>query len=106
MSKPWLSVIMPTYNGAAYLERTLTSIAARSDSDIETIAIDDGSTDETMTILQRATKTLPLRIETRGRVGNWVANTNYGLTLAQADHACFLHQDDLWLPDRLRLLRP
>lgn len=106
MRRPWLSVIVPTYNGAAYLDRALASIAAQADDGVEVIAIDDGSTDATTTILDRYADRLHLRIESRGRVGNWVANSNHGLRLARADHACFLHQDDLWLPGRLRALRP
>ena len=106
MNRPWLSVILPTYNGAAYLDKTLTSIASRRDTGIEVIAVDDGSTDETLNILERFQGQLQLRIETRGRIGNWAANSNYGLRLARADYACYLHQDDLWLPDRLRVLRP
>jgi hypothetical protein len=47
-----------------------------------------------------------LRIEERGRVGNWVANTNHALRLAGGEYACFLHQDDLWLPGRLSALKP
>jgi hypothetical protein len=105
MSQPWLSVIMPTYNGAAYLDSALASIAAQPDRGVEVIAIDDGSTDETRAILTRYAHRMPLRVEARGRIGSWVANTNYGLRLARAEHACFLHQDDLWLPNRLRGLR-
>jgi GT2 family glycosyltransferase len=106
MSGPWLSVIMPTYNGAAYLEVALRSVVEQADNGVEIVAIDDGSTDETLAILERYSQRLQLRVETRGRVGNWVANSNHALRLARADHACFLHQDDLWLPGRLRALRP
>jgi glycosyltransferase involved in cell wall biosynthesis len=106
MSRPWLSVIMPTYNGAAYLEAALHSVEEQADDGVELIAIDDGSTDETLPILERYSGRLNLRSVSRGRVGNWVANTNHALRLASADHACFLHQDDLWLPGRIRALRP
>lgn len=106
MSQPWLSVIMPTYNGAGYLDRALASILHQGDVGVEVIAVDDGSTDQTLTILNHYRHRLHLRIENPGRTGNWVANTNRGLKMARARHLCFLHQDDFWLPDRLRLLRP
>ena len=48
---------------------------------------------------------LPIRLITPGRLGNWVAATNLGLREATGDWACFLHQDDLWLPGRLKRLR-
>jgi hypothetical protein len=106
MSQPWLSVIIPTYNGAAYLDSALASIADQADAGVEVIAVDDGSTDATTGILDRYASRLQLRIEKRGRIGNWTANSNHGLRVALAAHACFLHQDDLWLPGRLRELRP
>jgi GT2 family glycosyltransferase len=105
VNTPWLSVIMPTYNGAAYLTQTLGSMVNQCDDDVEIIAVDDGSADATLAILHAFCRRLPLRILTRGRIGNWVANTNYGLVQARGRYACFLHQDDMWLPGRLRTLR-
>jgi glycosyltransferase involved in cell wall biosynthesis len=105
LSEPWLSVIMPTYNGAAYLPATLASIECQKDDQIEIIAVDDGSSDATLRILRDAASWLPLHIFPRPRVGNWVANSNHGLARSRGHYVCFLHQDDLWLPGRLRTLR-
>lgn len=105
MARPWLSVIMPTYNGAAYLGAALASIAAQGADDIEILAVDDGSSDDTRVILEAHAGRLPLRIVQRGRTGSWVANSNHALALARADHVCFLHQDDLWLNGRLLVLK-
>jgi GT2 family glycosyltransferase len=105
MTAPWLSAILPTYNGAAYLRAALESVRAQGDGGIEVIAVDDGSTDDTLVILEEYATLLPIRIERRQRVGNWVAGTNHGLSLARGKYACFLHQDDLWLEDRARVLR-
>ncbi|MCC7111385.1 MAG: glycosyltransferase [Deltaproteobacteria bacterium] len=102
---PWLSVVMPTFNGAAHLEEALASVAAARDPGVELIAVDDGSTDATLRILDRYASLLPLEVVTRGRVGNWVANTNHGLSRARAPWACILHQDDRWRPGRLPRLR-
>jgi GT2 family glycosyltransferase len=105
VSAPWLSVIMPTFNGAAYLATTLASIECQQDDQIEVIAVDDGSSDATLSILQGRCGRLPLRVIASGRVGNWAANTNIGLAEARGKYACFLHQDDLWLPGRLQVVR-
>jgi len=105
VSHPWLSVIVPTYNGAPYLGATLASIERQAGDGVEVIAVDDGSADATPAILAEYARRLPLRVFLRPRVGNWVASTNYGLSVARGDYACFLHQDDVWLPDRLRVLR-
>jgi glycosyltransferase involved in cell wall biosynthesis len=104
VNAPWLSVIVPTCNGAAYLGAALDSILAQPESDIEIIAIDDGSTDSTLQMLADYAKQLPIRILSRP-VGNWAANTNLGLELARGEWICFLHQDDLWRTDRLLQLR-
>jgi hypothetical protein len=105
MGEPWLSVIVPTYNGAAYLAQALASIEAQGEPDLEIIAVDDGSSDATLAVLHAHSRRLPLRVLARARVGNWVANTNHGLVEARGRYACFLHQDDLWLPGRLGVLR-
>jgi glycosyltransferase involved in cell wall biosynthesis len=106
MRQPWLSVIMPTYNGEVFLPTALNSILAQRDDHIEVIAVDDGSTDATVQILKFFATKIPLRIIQRGHIGNWVANTNHGLSLAQGNFVCFLHQDDHWLDTRICVLKP
>jgi glycosyltransferase involved in cell wall biosynthesis len=103
--KPWLSVVMPTYNGAAYLADALESIVIQRDPDIEIIAIDDASTDDTLGILRRYASTLPLRIIERERSGSWVANSDHAIRQATGEYVSVLHQDDFWYPERLTTLR-
>src|SRR2546421_7290538 len=106
MSTPWLSVVMPTYNGDAFLTAALESIRAQQDGgDFEVIAVDDGSEDSTLATLEAYSSRLPLRIVSRPRTGNWVASSNHGLAVARGEYACLLHQDDLWMEGRLRALR-
>jgi len=105
MSSPWLSVVMPTYNGEAYVAAALESILVQGDPDIEVVAVDDGSTDGTRRILERYRARLPLKVIDQCHGGNWVASTNRGLAMSHGEFACFLHQDDIWLPGRLRRLR-
>ena len=104
MNRPWLSIIIPTYNGANYLSAALDSIAMQFESGIECIVVDDGSTDTTLAILDSYQTRLPLQVLERNRIGNWVTNTNYGLSVASGDYVCFLHQDDIWLKDRLQIM--
>ncbi|MBY0528284.1 MAG: glycosyltransferase [Gemmataceae bacterium] len=105
MKLPWLSVVMPTYNGARYLSQALESIQLQGDPSIEIIAIDDGSTDGTMAILGEYANRLPLQIVRKEHAGNWAASTNHGLKIARGEYVSFLHQDDLWLGGRLDKLR-
>jgi glycosyltransferase involved in cell wall biosynthesis len=95
---------MPTYNGADYLADALSSVLEQRDPNLEVIAIDDGSTDATPSILADFADRLPLTILNR-RVGSWVENTNLGIERANGDWITFLHQDDLWRPGRLAALR-
>jgi glycosyltransferase involved in cell wall biosynthesis len=104
VTAPWLSVVVPTYNGAAYLPAALESVAAQADDGVEVVAVDDGSTDATPAILESFAGRLRLTV-VRRRVGNWVANTNLGLEHARGEWVCFLHQDDLWRPGRLAAVR-
>jgi GT2 family glycosyltransferase len=96
---------MPTYNGEKYLTASLESVRSQYDNGIELVIVDDGSRDHTLDIVRSFASTLPIRLITPGRLGNWVAATNLGLREAMGDWACFLHQDDLWLPGRLKKLR-
>lgn len=105
MNQPWLSVIIPTYNGADYLAAALDSIVMQQESGIECIVVDDGSTDTTLSILDSYQDKLALQVVKRNRIGNWVTNTNYGLSLAKGEYVCFLHQDDIWLQDRLKIVK-
>jgi glycosyltransferase involved in cell wall biosynthesis len=103
--RPLLSVVMPTYNGEKYLTAALESVLRQYDNGIELVIVDDGSRDHTLDIVRSFVGTLPIRLITPGRLGNWVAATNLGLRESSGDWACFLHQDDLWLPGRLERLR-
>ena len=101
MAAPWLSVLMPVWNGERYLAEALQSIRAEGTEGYEVIAVDDGSSDSSPDILSKWEGLLPLRRIVRKRGGNWVAATNAGLREARGEYVCFLHQDDLWLPGRL-----
>ena len=101
IEQPWLSVIIPTYNGSKYLAAALNSVVVQQDEEVECIVIDDGSTDNTLSIIEDYRDRLNIQLITKARAGNWVANTNYGLKVARGEYACFLHQDDLWLEGRL-----
>jgi glycosyltransferase involved in cell wall biosynthesis len=105
MSNPWLSVIMPTCNGAAYLRAALDSVAAQRDAGIELIVVDDGSSDESLDIVRSYTDRLSLSILEPGRMANWVRATNLGMQAARGEYVCWLHNDDAWLPDRTAQMR-
>lgn len=106
MSKqPWLSVIIPTYNGSKYLAAALNSVVRQQEDNLECVVIDDGSTDDTLAIVESFQDRLNINLITKARAGNWVVNTNHALSVASGEYACFLHQDDLWLEGRLNQIK-
>ena len=78
--RPLISVILATYNGEEYLRAALESLVAQEERDaIEVIAVDDGSTDATLSILGEFSGRLRIDTDARSHSGNWVASTNRGL---------------------------
>jgi len=102
---PLLSVVMPTYNGERFVADALESLRGQHQG-IELVIVDDGSSDSTLDIVRAFATSLPIRVIAPGRMGNWTAVSNLGLREATGDWACFLHQDDLWLPGRMTRLQP
>jgi glycosyltransferase involved in cell wall biosynthesis len=105
-TQPWLSVIMPTYNGEVYLEQALESLVLQNEPEMEVIVVDDGSTDKTNKIVASFAGRLNLRSFFREHTGSWVKQTNFGLAQAQGEYISILHQDDYWLKDRLAVIKP
>ena len=105
MKSPWLSVLMPVYNGEAYIASALDSIAVQGDNDIECIVVDGDSADGTLAVVKSYQDKLRLQILHRERTTNWVMKTNHALSSARGEYVCFLHHDDLWLNNRLDVMR-
>jgi glycosyltransferase involved in cell wall biosynthesis len=103
---PLISVLLPTFNGARFLRAALDSLVAQQDPGaLDVLAVDDGSTDATLAILEEYTSRLPLRLVEGPRAGNWVASTNTAACAARGSYVSLLHQDDLWDAGRLERLR-
>jgi glycosyltransferase involved in cell wall biosynthesis len=92
---PLFSVIIPTFNRAALLERALDSVWRQTFRDFEVIVVDDGSTDSTDLVLERfADRLVAVRQENAGPS----AARNRGAALATGEYLAFLDSDDLWFP--------
>jgi len=93
---PAISVIIPVYNVAAYLEQCVQSVRSQNFSDWELIMIDDGSTDGSSELCDRfAQDDARIRVQHQANSGVAVCR-NKGIQLAQGEWVCFVDSDD-WL---------
>jgi glycosyltransferase involved in cell wall biosynthesis len=101
--RPLVSVQMPVYNGAEYLAEAIDSVLCQTLENFEFIIIDDGSTDNSLAILQvYAGRDARIRLFTRENRG--LSATQHELvTLARGEFIAQLDQDDIALPQRLDL---
>ncbi len=99
MQAPLISVVIPTYNRAAYIADAIASVRAQTHTPVELIVVDDGSTDDTPELLQGlAGEGLRwLRQENRG----FAAARNAGIAMASGALLAFLDSDDIWHADKL-----
>jgi glycosyltransferase involved in cell wall biosynthesis len=93
------SVVIPLYNKADVIERTIKAVLDQTFDQFEVIVINDGSTDESLKIV---TGFLDSRIKIIDQKNSGVsAARNTGIKLAKYDFVAFLDADDLWLPNYL-----
>ena len=98
---PKVSVIIPAYNAVSYIEDTIASVQAQSETDFELIIIENGSTDGTGDLVRGLAADDPrLRIFETENKGVSPAR-NRGIEEARAPYLFFLDADDLLAPDAL-----
>jgi glycosyltransferase involved in cell wall biosynthesis len=99
--RPRVSVVMPVYNGAVFLEAAVASVLAQSCPDFELVVVDDGSTDETPAILAQLAEG-DARIRLLRKPNSGISDTlNAGIEAARGEWIARLDADDLMLPQRL-----
>lgn len=102
-SIPIVSVIIPIYNAARYLSKTLDSVRIQSFTNFEVIMIDDGSTDSSIEIAEEISK-IDSRfslIRSNHNSGGPAGPRNIGISLAKSKWIAFCDADDVWFPDKL-----
>jgi glycosyltransferase involved in cell wall biosynthesis len=90
------------YNKADTIRASIESIYAQTFSDYETVVVDDGSTDDIVSVLQELAS-VALRVIRQENGGVSVAR-NTGIDNAKGEYICFLDADDLWMKDHLSVL--
>ena len=98
--KPSVSVIIPVYNGAAEVRRAIDSALAQKNCTVEVIVLNDGSHDETDSVLAEYGD----RIRAVNQQNCGLSKTrNNGIALATGEWVAFLDHDDYWQPEKLSL---
>lgn len=97
---PTVSVIIPTYNRADLIERAVRSVLDQTFTDLECLVVDDGSTDETVSVVRSIDDDRVTVIE-HGENGGAAAARNAGIDASSGEYLAFLDDDDVWRPEKL-----
>ncbi|UFH59218.1 glycosyltransferase family 2 protein [Sulfurovum mangrovi] len=101
-NKPFFSVVIPLYNKENYVKETIRSVVEQSFRGFEIVVVDDGSTDNSVDVVQTIDDPR-IRIIRQKNAGVSVAR-NRGIKEAKADYIAFLDADDIWLPKFLQTI--
>jgi glycosyltransferase involved in cell wall biosynthesis len=96
----FVEVIIPTFNRAQYLDRAVQSVLSQTYKDFKLHIVDDGSTDETSSVLEKYEKHPQVVIHRHENRGVSAAR-NFAVTKSTHEWISFLDSDDEWLPNKL-----
>lgn len=100
LEKDGVSVIIPTYNRAELLKRSVKSVQEQTYKKWEIIVVDDGSTDNTEDIIKKLNDVRVKYIKNEKNMGA-AASRNRGAEFAKYDYIAFQDSDDVWRIDKL-----
>src|SRR5215211_6980478 len=98
---PVVSVVIPAYNARTTLAATLDSARSQSFRDLEIIVVDDGSTDETLSVAKAAAASDARIIVLTRPNGGVAASRNLGIHSARGEYIAPLDADDIWHPTKI-----
>ncbi len=93
-----VSAILPVYNGREYLRQTLESVLDQTYDNLEVIAVDDGSQDGSLDILNDYKNDIIILSQENAGVS---AARNKGVDVSQGEILAFIDQDDIWYPHKI-----
>ncbi len=95
--KPLVSIVVPVYNSGKYLRKCLDSLVNQTLKNIEIIAVDDGSTDDSISILKEYKENYPNKVivQSIAHVHGAGAPRNVAIKIARADYVSFCDADDI-----------
>ena len=102
ISKPLVSVIIPSYNHEAFIEECIQSVLDQTFQDFEIVITDDGSTDGMVEKIKRFSDPRIRLFEHAKNEGASIAANNC-LRHARGEYIAMLSSDDAWLPEKLEI---
>ncbi len=101
-----VSVALCTYNGEKYITKQIKSILEQSTSVDEIVICDDGSTDNTISIIEDIKQSSPTNIIIHRNKNNLgvCANFEFAISLCKGDIIFLSDQDDIWNPDKVKTI--
>lgn len=99
MNQPMISVVMPAYNCAPYLQEAMDSILSQTYTDFEFVIVNDGSTDNTEAIILTYKDPRIVYVKNEKNMG-LVYTLNRGIELSRGVYIARMDGDDISLPDR------
>lgn len=100
---PLVSIILPTYNRAEYIRRSINSVINQDFSDWELIIVDDGSTDKTNEIVNEIIQQAERFLYVKKRNTGVAISRNVGLQLSSGKYITFIDSDDEYKTDHIKL---
>ncbi len=102
MVRPSVSVVIPTYNAEKYISEAMRSVLGQTFKDFELIIVDDGSTDNTLRIVDRYCRADERIVVLKNEENLKLARTlNRGIEAARGKYVARMDADDISLPNRL-----
>jgi glycosyltransferase involved in cell wall biosynthesis len=99
-----VSIALATYNGEKYLSAFLDSVYNQTYQNIEVVAVDDCSNDNTLKVLERFAKKKDLRYYKNETNIGFVKNFEKALSLCKGEYIALADQDDIWFPEKIEVL--
>ncbi|WP_406611059.1 glycosyltransferase family 2 protein [Agarivorans sp. JK6] len=100
--EPLVSIVMPVYNAGGYLKETIESVLNQSYSNYELILVDNGSTDNSVSVAKGFSNQINMKIVTlETNSGGPARPRNVGMENSNGKYIAFLDSDDVWSSDKL-----
>ena len=102
MTSPLVSIVLGTYNGQAYLQQQIDSLFSQTYPHVEIVAVDDGSTDDTVRLLRENAARHPnMKVYVNEHNLGFIRNFEKGCRLSAGEYIAVCDQDDYWDEEKL-----